>query len=118
MWRKKTERIRVLVAKQNKPKKIIGLIAFEAFIDGNVFGYVHLLAVTHERRREGIATALKQAALDQTATDGCIGMESKVALENIPMQQVNKYWTPEIEPSEEIGGEGFLKTVIPYEQEI
>ena len=76
-------------------------------------GQIPLLGVDPGYRRRGIATALKQAAMDALAGAGCSGVASQVHKRNLPMQGDNSRVSAET--TQLPGADDFLLTVVRFD---
>ena len=85
---------------------LLGVVACIAEWNGTNFGQIPLLGVDPDHRRQGIATVLKQAAMDSLARSGC--PES-----NLPMQGVNRLFEAQTEQDPQ--AKDYLLTVVRFE---
>lgn len=109
-WQSPDEDLRVLLALDASRSTLTGLIVFQTRSVGDSFGVVRVLAVTHEWRRLGIATHLKEIALTEMSAAGCTSAISFVAVTNTAMRGVNRAWDAEEQVKD--GEPDFIYTAI------
>ncbi len=100
--------IHVLVVAEHE--QILGVSAYTIGLAGDMeMGYSNLLATDLNHRRRGIATSLKQAAMDDMRSRGCRAVSSHVHESNVGMHATNATWHFDAASTDE---DGYVLVVI------